>query len=135
MKKQSFQGVLCVLAGIVLAVIIMAFMFKNLQWPGGDLLLAVIVPAMMAILSIDLSCYVSKHGALKAIEGKAKPYAHSLLVVEMIAFNALALFFVALIFRICHWPGAALLLLISCILLAILSILAGFFAWMLLSKK
>lgn len=135
MKKQSFQGALCVLASIVVAVVVMAGMFKNLHWPGGDLLLALVTPFLLMVQAICLSCYVGKYGALNTIEGEARPYAQGLLKAEQLAFIALAIFCVAVIFRICHWPGGAYLVMISCISLAILSLAAGYLACKLYSRK
>ena len=135
MKKQFFQGVLCVLANILFAIIFMAVMFKFLHLPGGDLLLFIVTPAMMTALSLCLYIYVGKYRALKAFEGEKKPYASFLLKVEMIAFNTLAIFGVAIIFRFCHLPGAVDLLTLSCFTLAILSLLAGFGTCKLLKNK
>jgi len=135
MKKQSFQGVLCVLAGISFAIIFMAVMFKFLHFPGGDLLLFIVAPAMMTALSLCLYIYVSKYGALKAYVEEEKPYAGFLLKVERIAFNTLAILGVAIIFRFCHLPGAVQLLTYSCFTLAILSLLAGFGTCKLLNQS
>ena len=135
MNKQSFQGALCVLASVLLAVIIITFMFVNLDWPGRDLLLAIIIPAMMAILSINLCIYVGKYGALTTVEGKAKSSARFLLIVEKIALIVLVVFFTAIIFRLCHWPFGAQLLMLSCVSLALLSLVAGLGANNLLRNK
>ena len=135
MKKESFQAMLCCLAGIVVAVFIIGCMFKNLHWPGGDLLLSIITPALLLIQAVCLGCYVGKHGALKNISGPAKPYAMHLLRTEVAAIISIAILIIAIIFRVCHWPGGAQILIVACLSLTVLSILAGIFACRLYAKK
>jgi len=132
MKKESLQGLLSVLAGIVGAVIITAFMFKNLQWPGGDLLMAIITPILLLVQAISISVYVALFGALKS---NGKSVAKHLHRVEIVAIIILALFIIALIFRIYHWPGGALLVLVTCLVLSILSLIAGFLGCKLCNAK
>lgn len=124
MKKESLKCILCLLAGIAGTVFVFACMFKNLHWPGGALMLSIITPALLSLLMIFLSTYAAKFGALKACD---KPAAKHLLRVEVAAFITIALLFIALMFRACHWPGGAQLVLITCSTLAILSFLAGIF--------
>ena len=132
MKKESFQGLLCIIAGIMIAAFIFGCMFRNLHWPGGMWLLAVITPCLLAIQSLCLSCYVAKHGKLAQCD---KPAAKHLRRIGSAAFVALAFLAIAIIFRANHWPAGAQLVLISCSTLAILSFLAGIFGCKLLNSK
>ena len=68
MKKESFLKLLCITASIVVAIGFIAFMFKALHWPVGDLLSTlstIVTPILLVIQSILMLCYVPKYGALK----------------------------------------------------------------------
>lgn len=132
MKKEFFLGALCFLAGVVIAVFIAACMFKNLHWPGGDLLMAIVTPFLLGVLSICFSVYVARFGVLT---GSNKPMAKYLHLVEIAAIIAVTVLFVALIFRVNHWPGGAQLVLVSCSSLSLLSLIAGFLGCKLLTDK
>lgn len=132
MKKESLQGMLSLLAGIVVAVFIVAFMFKNLHWPGGDLLMALVTPILLLMQAICTSIYVARFGVLKSNGKSAAKHLHR---VEISAIIALALFIIALIFRIYHWPGGAYMILVTCFVLSILSLLAGFLGCKLFNDK
>ena len=119
MKKQSFQGVLCVLAGILVAALSIAYLFECMNWPGGWLLTTVVVPALLLIEALGaLKLVPSK----KAEEDKKVKRQQMLEIIIIVSMLALAL---GMFFRGMHWPGGGDILSIACITLAVCSIWAG----------
>lgn len=131
MKKESFKGILCLLAGITGTILIFGCMFKALHWPGASYLLYFCSPLLLSLIMICLSCYTAAFGALKSSE---KPSAKHLLNAEIIAFIAMAVLVIAIMFKILHWPGGSQMLLVACSTLAFVSLMAGFFGCKLLNE-
>ena len=135
MKKESFLRLLCITASIVVAIGFIAFMFKALHWPVGDLLSTlstIVTPILLVIQSILMLCYVPKYGALK---GNGNSVAKDLLNTEISALVFVILFAIGLLFRGLLFPGAAIMIMISCIALCLISLIAGFLGCKLVNKK
>ncbi|MBR5442887.1 MAG: hypothetical protein IKV22_00690 [Paludibacteraceae bacterium] len=132
MKKESFLRLLCITASIVVAIGFIAFMFKALHWPVGDLLSTIVTPILLVIQSILMLCYVPKYGALK---GNGNCVAKHLLHTEISALVFVILFAIGLLFRGLLFPGAAIMIMISCIALCLISLIAGFLGCKLINKK
>lgn len=135
MKKESFLGLLCTTAGIVVAIILTAFLFKTLHWPGGTLLSTIITPILLLIQAILMLCYIPKHGALKVLTENGNCIAKHLLNIEISALVFAILLAIGLLFRGLHYPGAGVITMISCCSLCIMSLIAGFLGCKLVNKK
>ena len=131
---KTYNSVLCIVAGIIAAVLFVGGMFKSLQWPGGSALL------MCGVLSLLIfNCFafagICKYSALndfasKGVKG-AKQVRNSLIAL-VVAIMVLCL---GVIFRFLHWPGAAWLLLLGFSASAIIALLLGIFAGLFIKNK
>ena len=135
MKKESFQGMLAIMGGLIGGVMLWGAMYRFLRLPGGCLMLWVITPILISLLCFCLSSYVYKFGALKSLVEKGVAGAKHLLNIEVTAFIALGIGAIAFIFKTQHLEGAGILTALSCASLSILCILAGIFACKVLKNK
>lgn len=135
MKKESFQGFLLFWAGLLIAAVLMAFMFKHLHWPGGCMLAGIVAPVMLIVQAVCMLCFVPKYGALKAQKEAGNSIAKHLYNIEMSAPVFAVVLAIGMLFRCMHWPGGAQLVLVSCTALAILGILAGILGCAYVNKK
>ena len=135
MKKQTFQGLLCLFGGMIASVAFIGLMFSILHWPGGHAMMCKIVPALIAILFVILGFYVFRFGALKALVEKGVAGAKQLQVSEGIAFMLIALLICGFLLRTMHIPGGSQLVMISCFALAILAALIGSWASIVIKNK
>ena len=86
-------------ASVAVMVIIWAIFFQYMQWPGK---------APLLILSLFLATIVSIWGGFACGKGEKVSRAFSIFLGFTIALVALAI-----LFKVSHWPGAAIMLLIS----------------------
>ena len=125
MKKSVFQGLLALYSGFIGAGLILGILFKTLRWPGGCMMLNVIVPVLVSLFCLFLAIYIFKHGALNVYVEKGLFLAKHLRNAEGTAFIFLALTIMGYIFRYLHWSGGSQIVMISCFALINLSLLSG----------
>ena len=53
------------MAGITVAAIVMAFVFRMFRFPGGEMLMYEIVPVLLIAEGIGLFFYIATHGFVK----------------------------------------------------------------------
>ena len=119
MKNKSLISALCLMAGILVAALSIAYLFESMNWPGGWLLTTVVVPALLLIEAL---------GALKLVPGKRAEEDKKVKrqrMLEMIIIVSMLNLALGMFFRGMHWPGGGDILSIACITLAVSSIWAG----------
>lgn len=135
MDKKTFQKLLCVMSGAFVAIAVVAFLFKVLHYPGGTMLVSIVVPILLMVEGCTLCLYLPKHSALRELIAAGNKVARMLLIVEICAAISIIVVGVGLLFRGMHYPGASMMLLVSCMSLAILSLIGGCLGAKLLNKE
>ena len=133
MKKETYQGLLCCMAGITVAAIVMAFVFRMFRFPGGEMLMYEIVPVLLIAEGIGLLFYIAKHGLLwRIVAGNRK--AELLRLLANWAIVSLPVIGVGLLFRGLHISGGAVILMVGSVTFAFVSLVAGFLGASMLKK-
>lgn len=135
MDKRTFQALLCVMSGAFVAIAVVAFLFKVLHYPGGTMLMNIVVPILLQTEGLTLFFYLLKHSALHELIVAGNKVARVLLFIEGFAALSLIAVGVGLIFRCLHYAGGGMMLLVSCMSLAILSLIGGCLGAKLLNKE
>lgn len=134
MKKETYQGLLCCMAGITVAAIVMAFVFRMFRFPGGEMLMYEIVPVLLIAEGIGLLFYIAKHGLWREAIAAGNRKAELLRLLANWAIVSLPVIGVGLLFRGLHFPSGATILMIGSVTFAFVSLVAGFLGASMLKK-
>ena len=134
MQKENFQAVLCLLGGMIGAVLAQGVWFYTLHWPGGHFLLCKAVPTLVTLLLVLLGVYVLKYGVLKSYVEKGVYGAKYLLWIEGAACMFSAVLVLGFMLRMMHLAFGSWLVMFSCSALALLSAAAGFWGFVIMKK-
>lgn len=126
MKKETFQGLLCCLAGLTMAAITFAFVFRTFRLPSGEILMYLVVPVLLIAEGLGLFWYVPKHGVMLQLIKRGNKSARHLYTLEISAVSAMIVLGAGLLMRGFHIPGSATVLMVGAVCISVSSVLAGF---------
>ena len=133
MKKSNFGACLCLCGGILAALWTSASMFRALHWLGGAWQM-IIAACLTIVFACVVACWLGKSDSFAAIiaaKGNCAKNLRNTLIATSIVVICLS---VGILFRVNHWAGEAMIIMVSCVILAILFLLTGIFAYQVTKK-